>query len=478
MREYSKFYIGGAWVYPAEAQSFEVVNPATEEVCGTVANGSAADVDRAVAAAREAFPAWSASSVAERIELLRAIGVEYGKRAGDLAAALTEEMGAPSTLAGGFQVDLGAGHLATAIEVLQNFVLEERRGATLIVKEPIGVCGLITPWNWPMSLIAVKVFPAIATGCTTVLKPSERSPFTGQIFAEILDAAGVPAGVFNLVQGDGPSVGVPLSAHPDVDLISFTGSTRAGIEIARNAAPSVKRVTQELGGKSANIVLDDADFATNVAAAIGPMMMNSGQTCSALSRMLVPRARMDEAVDIARRAAAQLTVGDPAGDVALGPVVSGSQFDKIQALIQKGIEEGATLVVGGTGRPDGLAKGYYVQPTVFANVTNDMTIAREEIFGPVLAILGYDSLDHAVDIANDTEYGLAGNVAGADLEQARAVARRIRSGWITINDAFDFHAPFGGYRKSGNGREWGEFGFHDYLETKAILGYAPDEAGS
>ncbi|MGY2029138.1 aldehyde dehydrogenase family protein [Nocardia gipuzkoensis] len=478
MREYSKFYIGGAWVYPAEAQSFEVVNPATEEVCGTVANGSAADVDRAVAAAREAFPAWSASPVAERIELLRAIGVEYGKRAGDLAAALTEEMGAPSTLAGGFQVDLGAGHLATAIEVLQNFVLEERRGATLIVKEPIGVCGLITPWNWPMSLIAVKVFPAIATGCTTVLKPSERSPFTGQIFAEILDAAGVPAGVFNLVQGDGPSVGVPLSAHPDVDLISFTGSTRAGIEIARNAAPSVKRVTQELGGKSANIVLDDADFATNVAAAIGPMMMNSGQTCSALSRMLVPRARMDEAVDITRRAAAQLTVGDPAGDVALGPVVSGSQFDKIQALIQKGIEEGATLVVGGTGRPDGLAKGYYVQPTVFANVTNDMTIAREEIFGPVLAILGYDSLDHAVDIANDTEYGLAGNVAGADLEQARAVARRIRSGWITINDAFDFHAPFGGYRKSGNGREWGEFGFHDYLETKAILGYAPDEAGS
>ncbi|MGY2010309.1 aldehyde dehydrogenase family protein [Nocardia gipuzkoensis] len=478
MREYSKFYIGGAWVYPAEAQSFEVVNPATEQVCGTVANGSAADVDRAVAAAREAFPAWSASPVAERIELLRAIGVEYGKRAGDLAAALTEEMGAPSTLAGGFQVDLGAGHLATAIEVLQNFVFEERRGATLILKEPIGVCGLITPWNWPMSLIAVKVFPAVATGCTTVLKPSERSPFTGQIFAEILDAAGVPAGVFNLVQGDGPSVGVPLSAHPDVDLISFTGSTRAGIEIARNAAPSVKRVTQELGGKSANVVLDDADFATNVAAAIGPMMMNSGQTCSALSRMLVPRARMDEAVDIARRAAAQLTVGDPAGDVALGPVVSGSQFDKIQALIQKGIDEGATLVVGGTGRPDGLAKGYYVQPTVFANVSNDMTIAREEIFGPVLAILGYDSLDHAVDIANDTEYGLAGNVAGADLEQARAVARRIRSGWITINDAFDFHAPFGGYRKSGNGREWGEFGFHDYLETKAILGYAPDEAGS
>ncbi|MEU5757741.1 aldehyde dehydrogenase family protein [Nocardia sp. NPDC047648] len=478
MREYSQFYIDGAWVDPAEARSFEVVNPATEAVCGTVANGSAADVDRAVSAARAAFPAWSASSVPERIGLLRAIGAEYGKRAGDLAAALTEEMGAPSALACGFQVDLGAGHLSTAIEVLENFAFEQRRGATLVVKEPIGVCGLITPWNWPMSLIAVKVFPAIATGCTTVLKPSERSPFTGQIFAEILDAADVPAGVFNLVQGDGPSVGVPLAAHPDVDLISFTGSTRAGIEIARHAAPSVKRVTQELGGKSANIVLDDADFSTNVAAAIGPMMMNSGQTCSALSRMLVPRARMDEAIDTARRAAAQLSVGDPTGDAALGPVVSGSQFDKIQAFIQKGIDEGATLVIGGTGRPDGLTKGYYVRPTVFANVTNDMTIAREEIFGPVLTILGYDSVDHAVEIANDTEYGLAGNVAGADLDQARAIARRIRSGWITINDAFDFHAPFGGYRKSGNGREWGEFGFHDYLEIKGILGYAPEEAGS
>ncbi|MGK8506548.1 aldehyde dehydrogenase family protein [Nocardia asiatica] len=479
MREYDKFYIGGAWVAPAGGQSFEVVNPATEQVCGTVASGSAADVDRAVAAARAAFPAWSATSVGERVELLRAIGAEYGKRAGDLAAALTEEMGAPSALAGGFQVDLGAGHLTTAIEILETFSFEERRGATLVVKEPIGVCGLITPWNWPMNQIAVKVFPALATGCTTVLKPSEQAPFVGQIFAEILAAAGVPAGVFNLVQGDGPSVGVPLSRHPDVDLISFTGSTRAGIEIARNAAPSVKRVTQELGGKSPNIVLDDADLAANVGSAVATIMTNSGQTCSALSRMLVPRARMDEAAEAARRAALELTVGDPTGDVALGPVVSAAQFDKIQALIQHGIDEGATLVTGGTGRPDGLTKGYYVRPTVFANVTNDMTIAREEIFGPVLTILGYDSLDHAVEIANDTEYGLAGNVAGADLEQAHAVARRIRAGWVSINDAFDFHCPFGGYRKSGNGREWGEFGFHDYLEIKGILGYAPpDEAGS
>jgi aldehyde dehydrogenase (NAD+) len=360
--------------------------------------------------------------------------------------------------------------------VLRNFTFEEQRGATLIVKEAIGVCGLITPWNWPMNQIAVKLFPALATGCTVVLKPSEQSPFTGQVFAEILDAAGVPAGVFNLVQGDGPGVGVPLSVHPDVDMISFTGSTRAGIEIARNAAPSVKRVTQELGGKSPNIILDDGDFAENVGKGVTTMMGNSGQTCSAPSRMLVPTARMAEAVAAAREAASQVTVGDPNGDFAMGPVVSGAQFDKIQALIQKGIDEGATLVTGGTGRPEGLTRGYYVQPTVFADVTSDMTIAREEIFGPVVTIHGYDSVDHAVEIANDTEYGLAGYVAGADLDQARAVARRIRAGYVAINDGFDFNCPFGGYKKSGNGREWGEFGFHDYLEIKGILGYAPDQA--
>ncbi|MGV9408618.1 aldehyde dehydrogenase family protein [Nocardia sp. NPDC003693] len=471
MREYGKFYIGGAWVDPAGPETFDVVNPATEQVCGRVASGSAADVDRAVAAARAAFPTWSTTPVAERVSVLRAIGEQYAKRSSDLAAALTEEIGAPAALAGGFQLNLGTGHLETAIEVLERFAFEEQRGDTRIVREPIGVCGLITPWNWPLSLIAVKVFPALATGCTMVLKPAERAPFSGQIFAEILDAAGVPAGVFNLVQGDGPGVGVPLSAHPDVDLISFTGSTRAGIEVARNAAPSVKRVVQELGGKSPNIVLDDADLPANVAAAIGPVMMNAGQTCSALTRMLVPRARMGEAVEAARTAAAQLTVGDPAGDVALGPVVSGPQFEKVQALIQRGIDEGATLVVGGPGRPDGLSTGYYVKPTVFADVTNDMTIAREEIFGPVLSILAYDDIDHAVTIANDTDYGLAANVAGADPEQTRAVARRLRAGYVTINDAFDFHCAFGGYGKSGNGREWGEFGFHDYLEIKSIVGY-------
>ncbi|MEU6558153.1 aldehyde dehydrogenase family protein [Nocardia nova] len=474
MREYRKFYIGGQWVDPATAQTFDVINPATEKVCGTVAAGSAQDVDRAVAAARAAFPSWSASTVAERLDLLRAIAAEYDRRRADLAAALTEEMGAPAALAGGFQVDLGAGHLDTAITALADFAFTEQRGASLLVKEPIGVCGLITPWNWPLNQIAVKVFPALATGCTAILKPSEQSPFNGQIFAEILDAAGVPAGVFNLIQGDGPGVGVPLSSHPDIDMISFTGSTRAGVDIARNAAPTVKRVTQELGGKSPNIVLDDADLAANVAKGVVTMMNNSGQTCSAGTRMLVPAARMAEAAAAARGAAEQITVGDPTGEVALGPVVSGAQFDKIQALIAKGVDENATLVTGGPGRPEGLDAGFYVKPTVFADVTNDMTIAREEIFGPVLTILGYDDIDHAVEIANDTEYGLAGFVAGADLAQARAVARRIRAGSVSINDGFDFAAPFGGYRKSGNGREWGASGFEEYLETKAVLGYEPE----
>ncbi|PKV82180.1 aldehyde dehydrogenase family protein [Nocardia fluminea] len=475
MREYLKFYIDGQWVDPAEPRTMDVVNPATEQVCGTVAVGTAADVDRAVAAARAAFPGWSSTDPAQRITLLRAVLAEYQQRAPDLGAALMEELGAPAALANGFQVDLGAGQLSTTIEILERFRFDEQRGASLIVKEPIGVCALITPWNWPLNLIAVKVFPALATGCTMVLKPSELSPFTGQIFAEILDAAGVPAGVFNLVQGDGLAVGVPLTSHPDVDMVSFTGSVRAGIDIARNAAAGVKRVTQELGGKSPNIILDDDAFAENVGKGVASMMLNSGQTCSAPSRMLVPQSRMAEAIEVARGAAAGVTVGDPLGDFAIGPVVSGAQFDKIQALIQKGIGEGATLVAGGPGRPEGLSTGYFVRPTVFAEVTNDMTIAREEIFGPVLTILGYDDLDHAVDIANDTDYGLAGFVAGTDLAQARAVARRIRAGSVSINDGFDFEVPFGGYKKSGNGREWGEFGFHDYLEIKGVLGYAPPE---
>ncbi|MGC1506974.1 aldehyde dehydrogenase family protein [Ketobacter sp.] len=474
MREQLKFYIDGKWTDPAEMKTLDVENPATETVCGKIALGSAADVDVAVKAARKAFASWSQTSTADRVGILQNILAEYQKRAGDLAAALTEEMGAPSSLANGFQVGLGEGHLSTAIEVLQKFRFEEQRGATLIVKEPIGVCALITPWNWPLNQIAVKVFPALATGCTMILKPSEIAPFTAQIFAEILHAAGVPAGVFNLIQGDGPGVGEALSGHPDIDMITFTGSTRAGVEIARNAAHSVKRVTQELGGKSPNIILDDEAFATHVAGSVAGMMANSGQTCSAGSRMLVPNARMQEAMDIAREAASQVTVGDPNTDVAMGPVSSKVQFEKIQGLIQKGIDEGATLVAGGTGRPQDLEVGYYVKPTVFANVTNDMTIAREEIFGPVLCILGYDSVEQAIEIANDTEYGLAGYVAGADLDKARAVARQIRAGWVSVNDGFDFNCPFGGYKKSGNGREWGEFGFHDFLEIKGILGYSPE----
>lgn len=478
MREYLEFYIDGQWVAPAEPRNVvDVENPATEQVCGRVALGSSADVDRAVTAARRAFTSWSVTSREERLDVLLRILTEYQRRTDDLAAAITEEMGAPAALAAGPQVGLGLGHLNTAIDVLTSYTFEEHRGATLIVKEPIGVCGLITPWNWPMNQVAVKVFPALATGCTAVLKPSEMAPFSAQIFAEILHAAGVPAGVFNLVQGDGPGVGVALAGHPDVDMVSFTGSTRAGIEIARNASPTVKRVTQELGGKGPNIVLDDAAFAEHVSGGVTSMMGNSGQTCSAPSRMLVPNARMAEAIDIARQAASKLTVGDPAGDAALGPVVSGAQYEKIQALIQKGIDEGATLVTGGTGRPDGLETGYYVKPTVFAEVGNDMTIAREEIFGPVLSILGYDSVDEAIEIANDTDYGLAGYVAADDVEKARAIARRLKSGWVVINDGFDFHAGFGGYKRSGNGREWGEFGFGEYLETKAILGYAPETAG-
>ena len=478
MREYLKFYIDGQWVEPAEGvKTLDVENPATEQVAGKIALGSAADVDKAVKAAKKAFASWSQTSREERLEVLGRILAEYQKRFGDLATAVTEEMGAPSSLAQRAQVPIGMAHLATAAEVLKTFKFEEDRGATMIVKEPIGVCGFITPWNWPLNQIVCKVAPAIATGCTMVLKPSEVAPFSGQIFAEIMHAAGVPAGVFNLVQGDGPTVGAAISSHPDVDMVSFTGSTRAGIEVARAAAPTVKRVAQELGGKSPNIVLDDDAFAKGVGRGVSTMMLNSGQSCNAPSRMLVPKKRMDEAISVAKEAAAQVTVGDPNGNSQLGPVVSKVQFEKIQKLIQKGIDEGATLVVGGPGRPEGLDKGYYVKPTVFANVTSEMTIAREEIFGPVLAILGYDGVDQAIEIGNDTEYGLAAYVQAADIEQARKVASKLRAGQVSINGGGgDMTAPFGGYKMSGNGREWGDYAFHEFLETKAVLGYAPKEA--
>lgn len=472
MREYLQFYIDGGWVDPEKPATLDVDNPRTEQVSGRIALGSAADVDNAVRAARAAFAAWSVTSREDRLAVLGAIRAEYQKRMGDLADAVGEEMGAPPGLAGGPQVNLGLGHLAAAIEALTNFEFESDRGATRIIREPIGVCGLITPWNWPLNQIAAKVYPALAAGCTMVLKPSEVAPYSGQIFTEIISAAGVPAGVYNMVFGDGPGVGAAISSHPGIDMVSFTGSTRAGIEVARNAAPTVKRVSQELGGKSPNIVLDDEAFAKGVAAGVSAMMLNSGQSCNAPSRMLVPNSRMDEAITIARDVGAAVTVGDPQDKAAIGPVASRVQFDKIQRLIQQGIDAGADLVVGGTGRPDGLATGYYVRPTVFANVTNDMVIAREEIFGPVLCILGYDDLDQAIEIANDTDYGLAGYVWAGDVEKAREVARRIRAGSVAINHAFDIAAPFGGYKSSGNGREWGDFGFHEYLEVKAALGYS------
>ncbi|MCC7267081.1 MAG: aldehyde dehydrogenase family protein [Caulobacteraceae bacterium] len=477
MREYMKFYIDGQWVDPVTPKSLDVINPATEEVCGKISLGSEADVDKAVKAARKAFASWSQTSREERMEVLNRILAEYQKRFGDLATAVTEEMGAPSSLAQRAQVPVGMGHIGTAVQVLKDFKFDEDRGPTMIVKEPIGVCSFITPWNWPLNQITCKVAPAIATGCTMVLKPSEVAPFSGYIFAEIMHAAGVPAGVFNLVNGDGPTVGAALSSHPEVDMVSFTGSTRAGIEVARNAAPTVKRVHQELGGKSPNIVLDDDKFAAGVGRGVAAVMNNSGQSCNAPTRMLVPGKRMDEAISVAKAAAEQVTVGDPNGNSQLGPVVSEVQFNKIQKLIQAGIDEGATLVIGGVGRPEGLDKGYYVKPTVFANVTNDMTIAKEEIFGPVLSILGYDSVDQAVEIGNDTEYGLAAYVQAADINEARKVAAKLRAGQVSINGGGgDMTAPFGGYKMSGNGREWGDYAFHEFLETKAVLGYKPKEA--
>lgn len=472
MRDYRKFYIDGAWVDPAAPHDLDVINPATEAVAGIISLGSEADADRAVAAAVRAFPAYSRTSRAERLELLGAIAAEYQRRMPEIAAAVTEEMGAPGWLAMQAQAALGIGHLMTAIEVLKTYSFEEMQGTTLIAKEPIGVCAFITPWNWPINQIACKVAPALATGCTMVLKPSEIAPFSAILWAEVMHAAGVPAGVFNLVNGDGPTVGAALSRHPSIDMVSFTGSTRAGVEVARAAAPTVKRVAQELGGKSANIILDDADLEKAVAGGIQAVMMNSGQSCNAPTRMLVPAAKMEAAKAIAKAAAEATTVGAPDGNAAMGPVVSQLQYDKIQSLIEKGIAEGATLVAGGPGKPEGLETGYYVRPTVFADVTNDMTIAREEIFGPVLVMIPYDSEDEAIRIANDTPYGLAGYVQGGDLGHARKVAARIRAGNVHINGASGgYNVPFGGFKQSGNGREWGAHGFTDFLEIKAIEGY-------
>ncbi len=473
MSNRQKFYINGKWVEPASKETLAVINPANEEPIDNIALGSEEDVNRAVAAAKAAFETYSRTSREERVALLESILAVYQRRMEEVAATISEEMGAPMFLAKAAQAPAGLGHFMTTLNVLRTFAFEEDIGTSHIVKEPAGVCGFITPWNWPINQITCKVAPALAAGCTMVLKPSEVAPLNAILFTEILDEAGVPPGVFNLVNGDGPTVGVALSSHPDVDMMSFTGSTRAGIEVARNAAPTVKRVTQELGGKSANIILDDADFQQVISRDVFGMCMNSGQSCNAPTRMLVPNDRMDEAAAIARVAADNIKVGDPnAADTNIGPVVSEAQFNKIQGLIQKGIDEGATLETGGTGRPDGLNRGYYVRPTVFSHVSNDMTIAREEIFGPVLSLIGYQDDEDAVRIANDTVYGLSGYISSGDPDRAKNIARRIRSGNVHLNGAsVDNQAPFGGYKQSGNGREWGTHGFEEFLEVKAILGY-------
>ena len=473
MSHEKQFYINGQWVEPSTADTVDVINPATEEVVATIALGSEKDVNAAVAAARKAFESYSQTSREDRIALLERILEIYQRRSAEFAEAITLEMGAPAKLSKYAQAPSGTGHFAAALKALKEFEFEERIGNTLVVKEPVGVCGLITPWNWPINQLACKIAPALATGCTMVLKPSEVAPLSALLLAEVLDEAGVPAGVFNLVNGDGPTVGSAMSGHPDIDMMSFTGSTGAGRQVMKNGAETIKRVALELGGKSANILLDDVNFEKMVAHGVMSCMNNTGQSCNAPTRMLVPANRMDEVVEIAKAVAAKVKAGAPdAADTTMGPVVSKAQWSKIQDLIGKGIEEGANLVVGGTGRPEGLDKGYYVQPTIFSHVTTDMTIAREEIFGPVLSIIGYKDEADAVRIANDTRYGLSGYVSSGDLDRARNVARQIRTGMVHLNGApLDNDAPFGGYKESGNGREWGHYGFEDFLEVKSIFGY-------
>ena len=468
-----KFYIDGKWVPPANGVRLkDVLNPATEEVIAQVTLGSSEDVNRAVKAARRAFDSYSRTDRAARVAILGRIAEVYQRRSQEVADLMTQEVGIPSGPSLALQTGIAFRQLEQTIASLAGMDFDLRRGTSMITHEPIGVCGLITPWNAPMIQIVCKVAPAIAAGCTMVLKPSELAPLNAAWFADVLDEAKVPAGVFNLVQGDGETVGAALSAHPDVDMISFTGSTRAGIAVAKAAADTVKRVTQELGGKSANIVLPDADFESAVPKGVMGSFRNSGQSCIAPTRMLVPRARLDDVIRIAKATAEGVVVGDPdAADTVLGPVANPAQYDKVQRMIGQAIEEGARLVAGGPGRPTGLTRGYYVRPTVFV-CTPAMTIARDEVFGPVLVILAYDDEDDAVRIANDTPYGLGGYVQSADPERARRVARRLRTGRVDLNyPAYDPAVPYGGYKQSGNGREYAEFGIREYLETKSILGY-------
>jgi len=472
MKDLRQFYINSQWVDPVQARDLAVENPSTEELVATISLGAAADVDAAVAAAKAAFPAYSKVSVEERIALMEKLLQIYKDRYDEMAVAISVEMGAPISFATAAQADCGRGHINAAIESLKQFEFERQVGNTRIVKEPIGVCGFITPWNWPINQISCKVAPALATGCTMVLKPSEIAPISGYLFTEMMDQAGFPAGVYNMVNGDGPDVGAVISSHPDVDMVSFTGSTRAGILVAKAASETVKRVTQELGGKSPNIIFEDADLETAVSSGVINMMGNTGQSCNAPSRMLVHSSVYDQAVQIAKQTAEQVPVDDPMKEgMHLGPLSSRVQFDKVQGLIDVGIKEGAQLVAGGTGKPDGFETGYFVKPTVFAGVNNQMTIAREEIFGPVLTMIPFSTEEQAIEIANDTPYGLAAYLSTTDRERAQRVAGQLRAGMVSLNSASqDYAAPFGGYKQSGNGREWGEYGFDDFLEIKGITG--------
>jgi aldehyde dehydrogenase (NAD+) len=476
MSNHLKFYIDGAWVAPVKPATIDVINPATEEAYTQIAAGSAADVDKAVAAAKKAFTRFALTTKAERLKLLNKNLEVYNKRGEDIARAVSDEMGAPMAWARDAQLWAGRVHLEATIKALEAFEFEHQRGSSRIVKEGIGVVGMITPWNWPLNQIVCKVAPAIAAGCTMVLKPSEIAPISGILFSEVMHEAGVPAGVYNMVSGDGPSVGQVMAGHKDIDMMSFTGSTRAGIIVAKTAADTVKRVAQELGGTSPNVILADADLVLAVTKGVEGCFANSGQSCDAPTRMLVPRDLHEHALAVAKKSAQGHKVGDPKAEgTVLGPVVSQVQFDKIQRLIEAGIREGATLVTGGMGRPEGLNRGYYVRPTVFGDVKNSMTIAREEIFGPVLSILPYDSEDEAVEVANDTPYGLAAYVASTDVKHARKVARQLRAGTVNINyPDWDTSAPFGGYKQSGNGREYADWAIHDFLEIKGIVGHGAE----
>lgn len=473
MSHHKKFFIDGVWVDPDVPAVLDVIDPSTEEAYTQISVGSAADVDKAVAAAKRAFASFSLTSKEERLELLKRIHAVYLERFEDIAQAVSQEMGAPIAFARDSQAWAGRGHLEATIAAFEAYEFSEKRGTAMIVKEPIGVCALITPWNWPLNQIVCKVAPAIAAGCTVVLKPSEVAPISGIIFSEVMEAAGVPKGVYNMINGTGPDVGQIMAGHSDVDMVSFTGSTRAGIIVAKTAADTVKRVAQELGGKSPNIILADADLENAVRQGVQGCFGNTGQSCDAPTRMLVPADRHDDALAFAKSEAETFVTGDPRSEeTGLGPVVSQIQFDKIQGLIEAGIKEGATLVTGGLGRPEGLNRGYYVRPTIFGHVTNDMTIAREEIFGPVLSIMPYKDEEEAVEIANDTVYGLAAYVQSGDIGHARKVAARLRAGSVYLNyPEWDTMAPFGGYKQSGNGREYADWAIHDFLEIKGIVGW-------